>query len=363
MADTNMNNQEETQPTQVVQVNAAWLEELTQRLEASNQIQTQQTQQIMQLQSQLKKQLKQSPANSSPLPQYPRARLPDPAKFNGDRLAWPSWKVAIENKIRIDQAALGDELTTFFYIYSRLEGNAEKSVATYVRMHQGDGTAEGFLGHLDKLFGDPNAAARAARRLHQLKQGERQSFAKFLPIFEKDFADAGAAGWADESKKQLLLNALNKTLSMALVNRGIPETFEQLVSRLHEISADLDMLAFKNGQISSVPATDAMDWTPSHTKTYATRTAPNPEGYPSKRPEDQNLLGKRAKWVEKEELEKRRHTSRCLRCGRTGCFVIKCPLKPALRPGSQTNTPRAVVTTAAYEEDTEDVEIAKSEKV
>jgi hypothetical protein len=33
------------------------------------------------------------------------------------------------------------------------------------------------------------------------------------------------------------------------------------------------------------------------------RNTKNTNGYPSKRPEDQQLLGKRAKWVEKEEIE------------------------------------------------------------
>lgn len=48
-----MNNQDQTRPTPVVQVKAAWLEKLTQKLEASDQAQAQQVHQISQLHEQL----------------------------------------------------------------------------------------------------------------------------------------------------------------------------------------------------------------------------------------------------------------------------------------------------------------------
>ncbi len=48
--------------------------------------------------------------------------------------------------------------------------------------------------------------------------------------------------------------------------------------------------------------------------------------------DNDKLKGKRAKWVTGEEMKSRRAEGRCLRCGRTGCAVPKCPLKPARRP-------------------------------
>lgn len=68
------------------------------------------------------------------------------------------------------------------------------------------------------------------------------SFLKFLPRLEKEFADADALEWHDEAKRQILLSALNKTMTNALMNRGIPATFSDLISWLHEISTDIDAL-------------------------------------------------------------------------------------------------------------------------
>ena len=77
------------------------------------------------------------------------------------------------------------------------------------------------------------------------------------------------------------------------------------------------------------------------------------------RPEDQNLMGKRAQWVTPDILAKRREENRCLRCGRDNCRVATCPLKMAKRPGMpaphslshRTIAKRAIVTEAQFEDD------------
>jgi hypothetical protein len=60
-----------------------------------------------------------------------------------------------------------------------------------------------------------------------------------------------------------------------------------------------------------------MEWKPTEqesTKINAIRRSPaNVNGYPFKRPENQALKGKKAKWVEKSEINKRRIKKRCLR--------------------------------------------------
>jgi hypothetical protein len=81
-------------------------------------------------------------------------------------------------------------------------------------------------------------------------------------------------------------------------------------------------------------AADAMDWTPSQASRVGKSQVTNPNGYKSDRPEDRALLGKRALWVSKEVLTKRREEGRCLRCGRDGCLLRRCPLKPALPPSA-----------------------------
>jgi hypothetical protein len=278
----------------------------------------------------------------------PRPRLPDPTKFNGDSTEWSTWKVLMENKLMIDKESIGPEQAQFLYVFSRLEGNAGKNVTTYVKQRREEGTAQDLLAYLETLYGDPNAVVRAATRLHQLKQGDKQSFAKFVPILEKEFAEAGALEWPDDAKRPILLGALNEEMSKALVSRGIPRTFQEIVNRLHEISTDLDMLNIKKSQRSlrstnnatvpqsplvSQPEHDPMDWSPTPSSTVsAGRATPNPRGYASKRPEDAPLVGKRAKWVPKGIIDTRRAEGRCLRCGRDGCRVRTCPLSMAVNP-------------------------------
>lgn len=281
----------------------------------------------------------------------PRTRLPDPPTFSGDRNEWPSWKVAMENKLLVDQEALGDEVTQFLYVYSRLAGSAARNVTSFVSRHRLEpGGLSRFLAHLGTLYGDPNVANRAANQLHTIRQGERQSFAKFVPLLEKVFADAGAYDWPDEAKRPILLNALNQQMRTALANRGIPQRFEDIVSTLHTISVDLDLLNVLPGQRSGaalpgpLPPTsrgqsrDMMEWEP--TPPSSTRIARvNPSGHLSTRPEDRKLLGKRAKWVDEEVVAARRADGLCLRCGRSGCRVRLCPLAPARRPTTTSITP------------------------
>ncbi len=254
----------------------------------------------------------------------------------------------------------------------RLEGNAWKNVTTFVNLHKTDGTPDILVSYLEKIYGDPNSTERAARGLMQLRQGEKQSFAKFLPLLEKSFAEAGAMDWPDQAKRPLLLSALNSTMMTALTNRGIPKTFMEIVERLHDISTDLDTAAnMRRGTYRPSGARPSrqndevygpMDIEPPETRIGSTR-ARNSSGYPSKHPEDKILLGKRAKWVDKEVMDKRKEEGRCLRCGRDRCSIRRCPLKPARRPDrtpsrspspkSKTKVSRArpEVKEAAYEDD------------
>jgi hypothetical protein len=293
-----------------------------------------------------------------PETRYPRARLPDPATFKGTRSEWPVFRTAIENKIALDAKAIGDLRAQFLYVFSRLEGIASKNVVTFVRQHRENGDPRELIQYLEGIYGDPNATARAAQRLRDLRQGDNQPFTRFLPALENEFADSGAMSWPDDAKRSILLGCLNKSMRTMLVHRGIPEAFNDLIARLHQISTDLDLLKpreerprvshmEKHSSRSKTPD-DSMDWTPTSTIAVNTsRPSLNRNGYASQRPEDQHLLGKRAKWVSREELDRRRDEGRCLRCGRDGCMIGRCPLKPAI---PSQNPPRHRVATAAVEE-------------
>jgi hypothetical protein len=291
----------------------------------------------------------------------PKSRLPDPSKFGGDRSEWTAWKTTMENKLLLDAEAIGDSTALFLYIYSRLDGNAWKSVTTYVRQNRESGQPVDFLRYLEQLYGDPNARDRAATRLHKLRQGDGQAFARFLPIFEREMADAGALDWPDDAKRPILLGALNRSLRGKLANRGIPQAFPEIINRLHEISNDMDALSIgdrpssaRSGKYSSpiidiVSYDDPMDIDPPASTVSRATAAVNPSGFKSGRPGDIPLYGQQAKWVTREEIERRKTEGWCLRCGRDRCRVRICPLLPA-RPPPHTMTKRSVITEAAVED-------------
>jgi hypothetical protein len=258
----------------------------------------------------------------------PRARLPDPALFAGSVNDWPTWRITMENKLAIDGPAIGSRSAQFVYVFSRLEKLAWKNTGTFVKHRRDTGGPEDLLRYLETIYGDPNAQARAARRLHQITQAEGTAFSKFLPRLEKEFADAGALDWPDEAKRQILLGSLNKTMSGSLMNRGIPATFSGLISRLHEISTDMD--AFNINKPSSRRTansnnSDGMDWTPTTSINRANAHEDRRRNGTEQRP-------KRARWVSEDEMHDRRREGRCLRCGKTGCRIAECPYLPAKRP-------------------------------
>jgi hypothetical protein len=242
---------------------------------------------------------------------------------------WPAWKTLIEMKLRTDAEAIGDAQDQFAYVFTRLEKLAWKNASTYVRSHQGTGTPGSLLAYLEQMYGDPNARARAARRLYQMRQPDDMAFRKFLPRIEREFADAGALAWPDEAKRQILLGALNSTMTQSLMSRGVPPTFLGLIDRLHEISNDRDTLIINNPRTNtntgrqrrtSPIQTDEMDWTPTVKSSRARTYDPQ---------------AKRARWVKKDEMDRRREEGLCFRCGRENCQVSTCPFLPAIRPDAK----------------------------
>jgi hypothetical protein len=90
------------------------------------------------------------------------------------------------------------------------------------------------------------------------------AFLKFLPRLEKEFADADTLEWHDKAKRQILLGVINRTILSSLINHGIPATFLDLISWLHEISTDMDALNINKPEWTRRPRSrsDEMDWTP-----------------------------------------------------------------------------------------------------
>jgi hypothetical protein len=66
-----------------------------------------------------------------------------------------------------------------------------------------------FFSHLNTCYDDPNAQYRAIDRLRNMKQRDNESFAAFLPRFEKELADNSGSEWSDIICINYLERALN----------------------------------------------------------------------------------------------------------------------------------------------------------
>jgi hypothetical protein len=108
------------------------------------------------------------PVRTDPL-RRPRSRLPDPVLFAGNAHDWPTWRITMENKLAVDGEAIGDAQDQFVYVFSRLEKLAWKNTGTFVKQRRHEGDPDELLNYLEQIYGDPNAQARAARRLHHTR--------------------------------------------------------------------------------------------------------------------------------------------------------------------------------------------------
>ena len=98
----------------------------------------------------------------------PRKRLPDISKFDSSRKGYPIWKVEADNKLRIDGTVIGTPQDQAAYLFSKMEAKAQLMVVSFYQNQSGYDAAT-FVRHLDSIYIDPNAAARALNRLQAMK--------------------------------------------------------------------------------------------------------------------------------------------------------------------------------------------------
>ncbi|KAF6783884.1 pol-like protein [Colletotrichum musicola] len=275
--------------------------------------------------------------------------------FDGTKAKWRGWKLEMEGKIEEDANAIGTPKAQLRYIYTRLEGPAKTSITTFYELELGKvaPSPQALIRRLDLLYGERNRKDKAIQALHTIRQKENESFTAFYPRFEREIANAEAEGWEDSAKISYLRNALHPKLKAHLI--GCPQqdlkSYPAFAQKCEEIGNQMELFGewkddkkYARQQIGQPQSesnnvahtTYMMEWEPTNAiEIKSLSFGKNLTGYPSKRPEDQPLLGKRAKWVEKSEIEKRRVEGRCLRCGRDGCRLGRCPLAAAIPPTSR----------------------------
>ena len=90
---------------------------------------------------------------------------------------------------------------------------------------------------MDSLYIDPNSSARALDRLQTLRQGPRESFATFLPRFEKELVDSGLRGAGDLVVISYLKKAINNQLGYQMLAVDPINDYPEYVRKLALLSS------------------------------------------------------------------------------------------------------------------------------
>ena len=95
-----------------------------------------------------------------------------------------------------------------------------------------------FIRHLDSVYVDSNAAARALNRLQTMKQG-RESFATFLPKFEKELRESQLTMVPDMVKIGYHRGALNTEMQRAMIGPVTCTDYGRFVQALLVVGSHL----------------------------------------------------------------------------------------------------------------------------
>ena len=114
----------------------------------------------------------------------------------------------------------------------------------------------------------------------------------------------------------------------------MPSEYLNYVQDLQQLATNLDWKRRER-----LGTRESASWRPAQRETaYKAKTPPPPADVmdweltkASKAIQRQNreLAGKRAKWVGKDEIQRRQKEGLCVKCGRKGCWSDRCPLLPA----------------------------------
>ena len=197
----------------------------------------------------------------------PCKRLLDILKFDGSRKGYPMWKVEVDNKLQIDGAVIGTPQDEAAYLFSRMEAKAQLMVVSFYQNQPGCDAAT-FVRHLDSVYINPNVAARTLNRLQAMKQG-RESFATFLPKFEKELGESQLTMVPNMVKIGYLRGALYTEMQHAMIGPVTYTDYSGFVQALLVVGSQLDCLQYQKGWTAPIttpscvwPDGDEMDWTP-----------------------------------------------------------------------------------------------------
>lgn len=174
-----------------------------------------------------------------------KEKLPQLSEFDGTRSKWDGWEMEAKNKIKADGQAIGSDIDQLRYIFARLRSNAQNMCLAFVRAKEekGNGSGSELLEYLASTYSDPNQQKKALSNIYSIKQRAHESFARFLPRFETELANAGALSFSDTVKISLLENALSHAMQERLISVfPVPTKYGDFTSLLQTIGSRLEAI-------------------------------------------------------------------------------------------------------------------------
>ncbi|CEJ91475.1 hypothetical protein VHEMI07185 [[Torrubiella] hemipterigena] len=178
--------------------------------------------------------------------------LPDPKLFDGNRRNFQVWQLEMESKLRVDGPALGNSADQFAYIYTRLDQTPQSLAAAYFKKGGSNGSHNPveFMAYLVSCYGDRHLKQKALNRLETMRQNNKESFAAFLPRFERELADSGGYNWDDEIKINSLRRVINQEMEGHLISQlALPTVYPDFVNTLQSLGANIEGYHFRNHKL------------------------------------------------------------------------------------------------------------------
>lgn len=306
----------------------------------------------------------------------PGKALPPLLEYYGEADKLEAWLQQARAKIEVDYYGC-TEFVKFWALNGVLRSKALRRMEAWVR-EQGTpemANSDAFLSRVEFVFKDPQAKERAQRKLDALRQGSKPFLESFTE-WQSLLLESGGGSWPDDAKKVSLDRILSDDLVRAMITVPSQPDFESYCSILKETDDRLRAYKARSAKSRDVaaqgaprpnwrrqtdgvrPATDdqrpsgqkilyepsveSMEWEPAPAKVLASGT-------------------RRAKWVSKEELDNRRQTRRCFRCGASNHRVRECPYEPARQPVTADSVRRGTGSSKEVEPELEEEEEPSSE--